>query len=244
MSIAEKLLQVTTNEQLISDGLATEAELIAEIKDMVDNLPEAEQTGGDDLWQYVYGMSNTFQKATFPTDYELVLNVPFLSTMTQVFDDASNLKKITFTGGNTTSGAGGIGGTYHFRNSTIVEIDVSNFRNGGIRFASGAKYAFYGCTRLKYIRGEIDMSIVSTTTNFFYTCNQLIEVRFKANTIKGSLSITSQNLSADSLQSLVDGYADMTEQTSPTLTVHSTVGEKFTDEQKATLAAKNITLVY
>lgn len=47
-----------------------------------------------------------------------------------------------------------------------------------------------------------------------------------------------------SVQSVIDNLADLTGQTTQTLTFHATVGGKLTDAQKATIAAKNWTLVY
>ena len=200
--------------------------------------------GGKDLWQYVYSLNEPFKNATFPTDYELTLNLPFVTSLTNAIYGANKLKKLTLTGGNTTGGDGAITGLYCFTHGTVTEIDFSNFRDGGIRFASTAKYPFYNCTRLQYIRGEIDMSAVTSALNYFYYCNKLIDVRFKKGTISVDLVFTSTLLCEDFIQSVVDGYADMSGKTSPTLTVTATVGAKFTEAQKATLTAKNVTLAY
>lgn len=142
----------------------------------------------------------------------------------------------------------------------------------------------------------------------FRQCRALIEVRFVPNTIKNSFSSSySPNLSTETIQSIIDGLADLSPKyyearrvgdtvfensgilieniisaqedsvftmvedgssvyyveygteppyiysgyackkgggTAQTLTVHKTVGEKLTDEQKATITAKNWTLVY
>ena len=46
------------------------------------------------------------------------------------------------------------------------------------------------------------------------------------------------------MQSIIDGLKDLTGAESQTLTFHSAVGNKLTDTQKATITAKNWTLVY
>jgi endonuclease I len=48
----------------------------------------------------------------------------------------------------------------------------------------------------------------------------------------------------DSVQSIVDALKDLTGATAQTLTFHADVGGKLTDAQKATITAKNWTLVY
>lgn len=91
----------------------------------------------------------------------------------------------------------------------------------------------------------INLSAATIVTNMFSYCSVLKEVRFVENTIKISIGFAqSPNLSADTIQSIIDGLADLTGVTTQTLTLHSTVGNKLTDEQKATITAKNWTLVY
>lgn len=78
----------------------------------------------------------------------------------------------------------------------------------------------------------------------FQGCNELQEVRFVANSILQSISFPSSKLSTDTIQSIIDGLADLTGGTTQTFTLHSTVGNKLTDTQKTTITAKNWTLVY
>lgn len=52
------------------------------------------------------------------------------------------------------------------------------------------------------------------------------------------------SLDNESVQSVIDCLIDLTGQESQTLTFHNNVGKKLTEEQKATIAAKNWTLVY
>lgn len=86
---------------------------------------------------------------------------------------------------------------------------------------------------------------VKAYTTVFYKTDLLKEVRFVANTIPLSIDFSSATLlSNDTIQSIIDGLADLTDSTAQMLTLHANVGAKLTDEQKATITAKNWTLVY
>lgn len=102
------------------------------------------------------------------------------------------------------------------------------------------------CTALEEIDGTpLDLSSATNTTNIFAGCSNLIEVRFVTNSIKRSIPFNSCNmLSTETIQSIIDGLADLSSGTAQTLTLHATVGAKLTDTQKATITAKNWTLVY
>ena len=108
--------------------------------------------------------------------------------------------------------------------------------------------AFTQMRALEVIDGKpLDFASVTSAsnTNAFPSCASLKEVRFVPNTIKLSISFANcSNLSSDTIQSIIDGLTDLTGGTAQTLTLHATVGSKLTDEQKATITAKNWELVY
>ena len=93
--------------------------------------------------------------------------------------------------------------------------------------------------------GEMEIPKVTTASNAFAGCTGLVRITFVPGCIKVAISFASSNLLDDvSIQSIVDGLADLTGQTAQTLTFHATVGAKLTEAQKATITAKNWTLVY
>lgn len=106
--------------------------------------------------------------------------------------------------------------------------------------------AFYNMPNLKIIDGTpLDLTSSTNNSNFIaQTCSQLYYVRFVANSIYASIAVQSPALDGESIQSVIDGLADITDGTAQTLTLHADVGAKLTDEQKATITAKNWTLVY
>ena len=247
-------MSAAVNEKMTAIADAIRAKTGGTEKLGLDDMPaaiESIETGGggsseaDYLWQNVATLSDTFKNAQFPANYAMTLNLPSVISITNVIQGAANLTKLTLIGGTADHIEGAVGGTYCFTCGTVTEIDFSNFRNGGIKFGAGAKYPFYGCTRLKYVRGEIDPSLMATCLNFFYSCGLLEEVRFKQGTINKDFSLPQcRSLSTDSLQSIIDGLADLSGQTAQTLTLHADAGAKLTDAQKAAASAKNWTLAY
>ena len=109
--------------------------------------------------------------------------------------------------------------------------NCSNFRN-----------AFTHQRALEIIDGKpLDYSSATASNiNGFSNCVALVEVRFVANSIKYSISFANcSNLSTDTIQSIIDGLADLTGGTAQTLTLHSTVSTRLTLDQLATVSSKN-----
>ena len=197
---------------------------------------------GRDIWNYVRSIAGAFQNNTFPAGTNLVLNVPNLSlsvnegNLNYTFRNTTGLESITVK--CTTHGVAMHAHGAFSRCSDLRFLDLSEFNT---TFGTSTD-VFYSCSKLEEIRGEIE----NTTTNWtlwFASCVKLREVRFKANSIKGDFTISqSLLLSAESVQSIVDGLADMTGGTSYKLALHADVKAKLTEEQLATIAAKNWTV--
>ena len=93
--------------------------------------------------------------------------------------------------------------------------------------------------------GEMEIPNVTNATNAFNGCSALERISFVPGCIKVSIGFPTSNLLDDpSIQSIIDGLADLTGETQQTLTFHATVGGKLTEDQKAQIAAKNWNLVY
>lgn len=149
-------------------------------------------------------------------------------------------------------------GLVFFNNKTITEtplIDCSNIT----RFAN----AFQGCSKLKTIRLSnthnvtewgycfygIDVETIETLdfsgasqipVNCFAGCSKLANLKIVAETISKSFPINSTaRLSAESVQSIVDGLAYVT--TSQNLTLYKDV--VVTDNQKRVIRDKGWTLI-
>ena len=141
-------------------------------------------------------------------------------------------------------------------NSTIERIDfyIANpFGNhiGFLRNTRNLKYVkgintskstdirlMFSGSAIETIEEPLDISKVTNTTNTF-ACDNLREIRFVSGTIKISVDFNRcAKLSAQSIQSIIDGLATVT--TAQTLTLNSAI--ILTDAQKATITAKGWTL--
>ena len=94
---------------------------------------------------------------------------------------------------------------------------------------------------IKEIEVPFDFSNVqSGYSSAFQKASALVEVRFVTETIKVSILFTSALLSAESIQSIIDGLA--TVETAQTLTLHADVKAKLTQAQLDTITGKNWSL--
>ena len=198
---------------------------------------------GEDLFQSATGLNNLFEGATFPEGYELTVNAPALKNgVDKIISYAKNIKKFTLKG-NTANNA--LSCQYAFRVGNMLEvIDLTGLGVGGIK-PSYLNSAFSGNSKLVSILGEIDFSMAVNISSSFADCTALVDVRFKAGTLSKSLDMKNcRSLSDESIQSIIDGLADLSGATAQTLTLHATAGGKLTDAQKTAAAAKNWTLAY
>ena len=96
---------------------------------------------------------------------------------------------------------------------------------------------------IEEIVGELDCTSATNFSLWLNTCRYLREIRIKEKTIFVSISFPDCNsLSDESIQSIIDGLADLTEQTSQTLTFNSNVKLRITEAQISQITSKNWTL--
>lgn len=188
----------------------------------------------------------SFKYANFPTDTELIINIPRFSrgnnTANLNIGDwgfTTGLKKLKVI--SSAEITEGLVFSTTFNSSSIEELDLTEFP----RLIKSILSGFINCKNIKRILGELDLTNCTLNGYEFYNCEALEELYIKEGTLSKSLALAqSSKLNDNSRQSIVDGFADMTGQTSPSLTVHSTVYEKMVaNGQDALLTAKNVTLV-
>ena len=145
-------------------------------------------------------------------------------------------------------------------NATIERVDfyIANpflSLNGFFRNTRNLKYVkgintsgaidirlMFSGSAIETIEEPMDISQVTKVNNTqnAFACDNLTEIRFVSGTIKISIDFSRcAKLSAQSIQSIIDGLATIT--TAQTLTLNSTI--VLTDEQKATITAKGWNLV-
>lgn len=125
-----------------------------------------------------------------------------------------------------------------FQNSIITDTKVPIELHGSM-----LNTTFSGCTNLVTIPC---LKLINATdgSSAFSNCNKLTNI-----TVDGSIAFdisfaSSPLLTAESVDSVIAALTDLTGQTAKKLTVHATVGANMTEAQKATITAKNWTLVY
>ena len=225
-------------QSLIASANETTGKTDADLTSAIGSLVEGYSVGVDYLSYAKQVMFADFD--IFDTE-EVVLNLDNATSLYVLFQNAPNtkVKSITVNCKNKVSDT-----RYAFGSNTedtvletiILNVDMSN--------VTRSDYMFQRKKALKEILGNpLNLSSVTNNTGMFTTCNNLQEVRFVAETIKLSISFAqSPLLSDESIQSIIDGLADMTGQNAQTLTLQGQVKAKLTEEQIATITSKNWTL--
>ena len=231
MSIAEKLLQLKEDMDAVYEKGKKAAQQAA-----------PESSG----WQHITVLNNIFREAILPEKFDMVLNVPNLSSTADIasmLSGVKNLRKLTLKCGreDVVLRSYFAFGSCH----SVREIDLSQFCNTDVVKITKAHYMFYADVYLERVCGELDFSECTELNTPFQGCNNLTDFEVVPSSVQVAFSVAScPNLSDETRQSIVDGLADLTGQTAQTLTFHATAGAKLTDAQKAIITAKNWTLVY
>ena len=188
---------------------------------------------------YAQSIRDTWRGVEFPENTNIVLRFKKAPNLIRsAFMYAKNIKSVKLISEENSD----ICNLYELVRETDIEIlDLTEFD----RTITGATSMCYMASKLKSVLGALDFSGADNLENTFKHIATLEDIEFVPNTIKLNISFNSSRLLTDkSIQSIIDGLADFTGQTTQTLTFHETVGAKLTDTQKATITAKNWTLVY
>lgn len=124
----------------------------------------------------------------------------------------------------------------------LISVKGLNIRNTG-----SSHWLFWNCHKLQSVDILDLSSIVNNNgqSRLLGNCYALRDIKFVNQSIKWSLSIADSPLLTDeSRQSIFDGLADLTGQVSQVLTLHKSLEEKITDEQKAYVVSKNWQLAF
>ena len=134
----------------------------------------------------------------------------------------------------------GFGANNTFANSTgITDTKVDIICEGSVDLVS----TFSAARTLKTIKKLVVNEGVKYSGTFS-SCTALENIIFDG-IIANSLNFANSSLlTVESINNIIGCLKDLTGGTAQTLTVHKSVGEKLTDEQKATITAKNWELVY
>lgn len=227
MSIAEKLTTIAENMQAVYEaGKAAgggDGGYDQGYADGVASVPN----------NLKYASVLRFQNVAFPDGYEMTLDLQNVSDISPI-SRATGIRKVIY---NLPLGKAYDGQNSIYNCQSMEELVFPDGIN-----VNPANYFCTGCSALRSITGALDMT-GNTSSNMWQGCNALENISFVPGTIGASLTFRNSSLLTDaSIQSVIDGLAEV--ETEQTLTLHAAVGGKLTDAQKATITAKNWTLVY
>lgn len=202
---------------------------------------------GGEITRYMQSLQGMFRNAVFPTGYEVDLTVADASASSgdimHFANGATGMKsfKLSFVNKGTAVAA-----NYAFAGNINVNdiLEVVDISGMGCTFSSFAG-TFQNRKALRKIIGAIDLTGCVNCDSPFPNSTALEEIAFKQGTIPKNIKFNNQpNLTATSIQSVIDGLVDLTGTTAQTVTFHRDVGARLSQEQKDAITAKNWTLAY
>lgn len=222
MSVADKLTAIAENVQRVYDAGKAAGSGSAD--------------GSGDMLYYAVSLDDAYKGVVFPENYQAVIKLQKSPQLFQTFQGARNVKSVVLICDEVTDN---IYFRHTFRDCYELEtVDLTRFDR---RLKPEPGYLF-NTSNLKSIFGALD-GTGCTNLTLTFLCYGLVDVEFVPNTISCNIRFLSANLSDVSIDSIIGGLADLTGVEAKTLTLNG-VGPKLTDAQKATITAKNWTLVY
>ena len=232
---------VAHNAAILTDCNAVLPDKGVELADTLEQVPQRiGEIKAEPMWiPYIKSSSLMFSGVTFPENTEIVMNIsPLNSYMPDTFKSAKNVTKIKFICQNANQNI--TADRMVFEVPQLRVIDFSEFDGTFTSFVQGIS----SCGALEEILGELSFTPTCKFTNAFMYHYRLREIRFKKGTIHKSISfVYCYVLSNDSVNSIIEGLADLTGATAQNLSFDKAVYDKLTDEQKDAVTAKNWNLV-
>ena len=234
--VNEASLQAIADAIRVKNG-STEKYLPSEMPSAIEGIQSG---GGVDNMKLMTQWGNTFYKASFPEETHLVLEYGenFVGDMTNMFSytSSSKIKSIKIVGNRQVTGVK-LNSTFNSCSAEIIDFSECDL----VLITGAMQNTFTGSSKLKEIKGTLDVSRVTSFVTTFHNCTALEEVRFLKENIFKSISFsTCKNLSDASIQSIIDGLATVEE--TQTLTLHVDVKAKLTEAQISQITSKNWTL--
>lgn len=187
---------------------------------------------------YAYSCDYMFYTVEFPENSDIVIKFKKAPTNYNLFmSNAKNTKTVTliseYNSNNLKFGQA-------FRNNQSIEIlDLTDYN----RSFSDVGYCFLGASNIREVKGELDFSNCTNFTAWLNGAYKLEEMRVKPNSIYITFSLEwNDKLSDATVQSFIDGLADLTGSTTQKICLHKTIKNKLTDSQIATVTQKNWTI--
>lgn len=150
---------------------------------------------------------------------------------------------------NSTKFSYGNCGKYGFKNDTsLEEINIYiEYENDGqdTYYNQSCEQMFYNCSKLKSIKGNLDLSYIKTFTNMFYNCSALQTIETNGSIANTTTSALTLDLSASAvfdIASYINSLAENNSGYTRTIKINATVYSALSEETIALAATKNYTL--
>ena len=231
----------------VGDGtIDTYAEKISEISGGSGGYEQGYEDGKNSVPQFDRYMKGSPQFTTLNmfTTSKAVLNLDYATSLASLFNVSGEVDKNTTVEHliiNTKNAVAGIHQLFQCP-ATAIDMKLKHITFNTI-FDNCARFnnAFTNLRALETIDGTpFNLSSAISVLNMFSYCYELKEVRFVENSIPLSISFSwCDKISTDTIQSIIDGLADLTGGTTQTLTLHSTVYQNLTSEQMVQIMNKN-----
>lgn len=239
MSIATEIERLQTAKADIKSAIEEKGVTVGDGN--IDTYAEkiGEISAGGDITQnpLYYAKIKGFQwgKVAFPEGFNLVMNVRDKpEDMNALLTGTTGVKTVTLI----CEAEGTVSYAQLLRESTAETLDITNFKP----IPTSIAYVAYNNKSIVSVLGELDLSSCTVATLPFSNATALQDIRFKEGTISIALSFVSCSLLTDeSVQSIIDGLADLTGGTAQKIEFYSTISDSLTDEQLAQIWAKNWT---
>lgn len=133
-----------------------------------------------------------------------------------------------------------------YRNcSLLTTIDISIVYNNS--YAVTLNNAFYGCTALQHITGNLDMSYIVTPVNVFYGCTSLIDIEttgsFGGLNTEDTLTLDLSASAVFNISKLITDLAANESGKTRNIKLNATVYAGLTTETRELATTKNYTLI-
>jgi len=188
---------------------------------------------------YASKLTSMFEGATMPDGTDITVYAPNITdNIERVISYANGIRSLKLVGNKNNNA---VSCQYAFRGNTIEILDFTEWGDGCLK-PSYANNMLGSGPKLHTIRGELDFSACVNAGGVFGDLTALQHIRIRPETMKLSFTLQNVNaLTAESVQSIVDGLADLTGQTAQTVKFDTKIA--LTEDQKSEIAAKNWTLV-
>lgn len=182
---------------------------------------------------YIKSLNAMFMGTIFAENTELIVKMLQCNTLNYAFTNTQNIKKLVLTIETPAT----IPWSMVFSSMKGVEyIDLSKCRVKPTDFTS----AFSSNQTLKSIKGNLDLSECTKTTSAFFNDTALEEVSFVPQSIKLSIDFYwCAYLTPATVDSIIEGLADLTGGTAQKVTFHSDIMDNLTPAQMNAMTAKN-----